>query len=224
MHHVVLVLLFAVALGAPASVYAQELPQSTAPAPSPERQREIRDSIRNRGRFRVLDDEADERARRYEADRALLMPRMERTSVFRIGLPGWLMRAGLSAGRAEFDTDEEYRAARRLLRRIRALRVAVYVDNAAYSQAQLLGDYARFIKRKRGEPVMVVRAPAGGVQIHVKERRGKVKLISLVAYGAEGAAVVRLKSKIRAKDLQLALKLMAEAAEETAGVEIDASE
>ena len=216
-------LLFCLALGLAPTLYAQERPQETRPAPSPERQREIRDSIRaiGRERFRIKEEGTTSKTR-YQADRALFMPRMERTSIFRIGIPGWLMRFGLTLSRDEFDTQEEYRAARKLSKRIRGLRVAAFVDNAAYSQQQIVEDYAKFVKRRRGEPVMVVKAPLGGVQIHVKERRGRVKLISLIAYGEDGAAIVRLKANISGADLAQALQLMTETAESTAGVEIDA--
>ncbi len=199
-------------------VFAQERPQETAPAPSPERQREIRDSIRAKGRVKFL-NEAE--SIKYEADRALLMPKMEHTSIFRIGIPGWLMRMSLRAGKDDFDTDEEYLAVRHVSKGIRSLRVAAFVDNPAYSSDKLLDEYERFIKRKKGEAVMYIRAPEGGVQIHVKERRGKIKLITLMAYGDEGAAVLRLKSKFSEKHLKEALELMKDTAEDTGGVVID---
>jgi len=207
------------------NLFGQERPQETRPSPSPERQVEIRDSIRaiGRERFRLNSDKA-ETGISYEADRALLMPKMERSSIFRIGIPGWLMRLGLQAGKDDFDTDEEYYATKALSKRIRSLRIAAYANNPAYSQQKLLSEYNRFVKRRKCDPVMIVRAPGGGIQIHVKERRGKVKLITLVAYGNEGAALIRLKSKIREKDLRTALALMTETAENSAGVEIDVDE
>ncbi len=198
--------------------FAQDRPQETAPAPGPERQKEIRDSIRAKGRVKFL-NEAESTS--YEADKALLMPKMERTSIFRIGIPGWLMRIGIRAGKDDFDTVEEYRAVRKLSKGIRALRVAAFIENPAYDAQKLLHEYERFIKRKKGEPVMYVRAPEGGVQIHVKERRGKIKLITLMAYGDEGAALIRLKSKFSEKHLQQALELMKDTAEDTGGVLID---
>lgn len=212
-----LVLLFSLVLLNTLS-FAQERPQETRPAPSPSRQTEIRDSIRARGRVKFL---KEAKSITYEADRALLMPKMERTSIFRIGIPGWLMRLGIRAGKDDFDTVEEYRAVRNLSKGIRALRVAAFVDNPAYDAKKLLHEYERFIKRKKGEPVMFVRAPEGGVQIHVKQRRGKVKLLTLMAYGEEGAAVIRLKSNFSEKHLKKALELMKDAAEESAGVVID---
>ena len=154
--------------------FAQERPQSTAPAPGPERHKEIRDSIRAKGRVKFVN-----------------------------------------------ETDEEYRATRIIAKDIRALRIAAFVDNPAYSSEKLLKEYDRFIKRKKGEPVMYVRAPEGGVQIHVKERRGKIRLITLMAYGDEGAAVIRLKSKFSEKHLKQALELMKETAKDTGGVVID---
>ena len=203
------------------AAFGQELPQSSKPGPTPERQKEIRDSIRQRSRVKFLDDEGREGIG-YEADRALLMPKMERTSIFRIGVPGWLMRFVVNVSRDEFDSDEEYRATKRLMKRVRGIRVAAFVQNPAYDSEKLLREYQRFVKRKKSEPVMLVRAPEGGVQIDVKQRRnGTVRLISLVAYGDEGAAVIRLKTKIREKDLKRALKFMTDAAEESAGVEID---
>ena len=206
------------------ATHAQERPQETRPAPTPERQRELRDSIRARGRVRFADtgDAAGEPRRiRYEADRALLMPRMERASVFRVGIPGWLMRVAVNAGSDEFDSEGEYEATRELMRRIRGLRVAAYVNNAAYDPDALRREYRRFARRRRAEPVLLVRAPGGGVSIDVKQRRGRVRLISLLAYGDEGAAVIRLKTRIREGDLQRAIALMREAAEDSAGVEID---
>lgn len=201
---------------------AQERPQETRPGPTPERQIEIRDSIRARGRVHFKEKDEDEKdVIRYQADRALLMPKMERSSIFRIGIPGWLMRLGLRAGKDDFDDKEEYKDVRQLAKRIRSLRVAAFANNGVYNQKDLLSQYMKYINRKKGEPVMQVRAPDGGVQIHVKERNGKVKLITLLAYGDEGAAVIRLKSKIREKDLKRALELMKDAAEDTAGVEIN---
>jgi hypothetical protein len=200
--------------------FAQERPQETAPAPGPERQKEIRDSIRALGRVRFIEKDADE-GMKYEADRALLMPKMERSSIFRIGIPGWLMRLGLRSGRSEFDSEEEYKATRQIAKGIRSLRIAAFANNPAYEAKDLIQDYAKFIKRKKAEPVMYVRAPEGGVQIHVKERRGKVKLVTLLAYGEEGAAIIRLKSKFSEKHLRKALELMKDSAEETAGVVID---
>lgn len=198
--------------------FAQERPQETAPAPSPERHKEIRDSIRAKGRVKFLNEA---KSISYEADKALLMPKMERTSIFRIGIPGWLMRLGIRAGKGDFDTVEEYRAVRKLSKGIRALRVAAFIDNPAYDADKLLQEYDRFIKRKKGEPVMYVRAPEGGVQIHTKERRGKIRLITLMAYGDEGAAVIRLKSKFSEKHLKQALEIMKDTAEQTGGVIID---
>ncbi len=204
--------------------FAQERPQETKPAPSPERQREIRDSIRNRSRVAFVKEDADNKIN-YNADRALLMPRMERSSIFRIGIPGWLMRLAMISGKDDFDSEEEYVATRQLLKRIRGLRIAAFANNDSYDRQRLLKDYKKFIKRRNGEPVMIVRAPQGGVQIHVKQnRRGVVRLISLVAYGDEGAAVIRLKAKIREKDLRAALRLMTDAAEDTAGVAVDTDE
>lgn len=201
---------------------AQERPQETRPGPTPERHKEIRDSIRAHGRVRFVDEEDSKSEKiNYQADRALLMPKMERSSIFRIGIPGWLMRIGVRAGKDDFEDENEYREVRQLAKRIRALRIAAYANNGVYNQKELLAQYMKYIKRKKGEPVMQVRAPGGGVQIHVKERNGKVKLISLLAYGEEGAAVIRLKSKIREKDLRRALDLMKDAAEDTAGVQID---
>jgi len=197
---------------------AQERPQETRPAPGPERQKEIRDSIRARGRVKFLNES---KPISYEADRGLLMPKMERTSIFRIGIPGWLMRLGIRAGKDDFETIEEYRAVRKLSKGIRALRVAAFVENPAYDAKKLLGQYTKYIKRKKGDPVMYVRAPEGGVQIHVVEKRGKIKLISLMAYGDEGAAVIRLKSKFSEKHLKQALELMKDTAEESAGIVID---
>ncbi len=199
---------------------AQERPQSTRPAETPERQREIRDSIRARGRVH-FDREADEGKTRYEPDRALLMPSMERTAVFRIGIPGWLMRTGVRMGRKDFDDDEEYRATRAIMRGVRGVRIAAFVDNGAYDNKRLLKRYLRYSKRKRTEPVMQIRAPGGGVQIHVKERRGTVRLITLLAYGDEGAAVIRLKSRFKEKHLRRALDYMLESAEEEGGIEIN---
>jgi len=198
--------------------FAPERTQEILPAPSPSRQKEIRESTRAKGRVKFLNEA---KSISYEADRALLMPKMERTSIFRIGIPGWLMRLALRAGKDDFDSVEEYRAIRKLSKGFRALRVAAYVDNPAYDAKKLLQGYEQFIKRKKGEPVMYVRAPEGGVQIHVKQRRGKVKLISLMAYGDEGAAVIRLKSNFKEKHLKQALEFMKDAAEESAGVVID---
>jgi len=201
---------------------AQERPQETKPAPSPDRQIEIRDSIRSRVRFVKTDRDDDKDGISYTADRALLMPRMERASIFRIGIPGFLMRLGLRGGREDFDSDEEYAAVRQLLKRVRGLRVAAFADNPAYDERTLREEYARFVKRKRSEPAMFVMSPEGGVSIDVKQnRRGVVRLISLLAYGEEGAAVIRFKTKIREKDLRRALELMTDTARETAGVEID---
>lgn len=210
---------------------AQELPQSNRPAETPERQREIRDSIRERGRVhfeRDAEEGAEQgdgaRALAYRPDRALLMPRMERTAIFRIGVPGWLMRVGLRAGRDDFDSEEEYRATREILRGVRAVRVAAYANNGAFDADKLLRHYLRYAKRKRGEPVLQVRAPGGGVQIHVKERRGTVRLITLLAYGDEGAAVIRLKSRFKERHLRRALEYMVESADEELGVRIDAEQ
>ena len=216
-------LLLALALLPALPILAQEAPKSTRPAPSPERQREIRDSIRQRSRVRFAERDDDGRAEKigYEPDRALLMPRMERTAIFRIGIPGWLMRLGLRAGRDEFDSRAEYRATRGVLGAVRKLRVAAYAANEAYDARDLLRHYLRYVRRRRAEPVMQVRAPGGGVQIHVKERRGRVRMITLLAYGDEGAAVIRLKAKLGERELREALDLMKEAAEETGGVEID---
>jgi len=200
--------------------FAQERPQETRPAPSPERQKEIRDSIRARSRVKFIKREREE-AMKYEADRALLMPKMERTSIFRIGIPGWLMRLGIRAGKDDFDTVEEYRAVRQLSKGIRSLRVAAFAENPAYEAKILREQYERFIKRKKGEPVMYVRAPEGGVQIHFKERNGKIKLLTLMAYGDEGAAVIRLKANFSEKHLKKALDLMKDTAEDSAGVLID---
>lgn len=215
-------LLLLLALAAPALADAQEAPQSTKPAPSPERQREIRDSIRQRSRVRFVERDEEKRGGiGYEPDRALLMPRMERTAIFRIGIPGWLMRLGLRAGRDEFDTRGEYRATRSVLKSVRKLRVAAFADNGAYDARDLLRQYMRYVRRRRAEPVLQVRAPGGGVQIHIKERRGKVRMITLVAYGDEGAAVIRLKGKLGEAELREALDLMRDAAEEAGGVEVD---
>ena len=217
-----LTLLLALAL-AGASL-AQEAPQSTRPAPSPEREREIRDSIRQRSRVRVTErDEDAEGAEKigYEPDRALVMPAMERAAIFRIGIPGWVMRLGLRAGRDDFGSDAEYRATRGVLKTVRKLRVAAFANNDAYDATTLLRKYMRYVRRRRAEPVLQVRAPGGGVQIHVKERRGKVRMITLLAYGDEGAAVIRLKGKFGEEDLREALEFMEEAAEETGGVEVD---
>jgi len=211
-----LLLIFTLLLSALA--FGQDRPQETRPALSPSRQKEIRDSIRAKGRVKFLDEA---KAITYEADRALLMPIMERTSIFRIGLPGWLVRLGIRAGKEDFDSVEEYRAVRKLSKGIRSLRVAAFVENPAYDAKKLLAQYDRFIKRKKGEPVMYVRAPEGGVQIHVKEKNGKIKLLTLMAYGEEGAAVIRLKSNFKEKHLRKALELMKDAAEESAGVVID---
>ncbi|MFK8056551.1 MAG: DUF4252 domain-containing protein [Saprospiraceae bacterium] len=200
--------------------FAQDRPQETRPAPSPSRQTEIRDSIRARSRVKFIERE-NEGPMKYQADRALLMPKMERTSIFRIGIPGFLMRLALRAGKGDFDSEEEFRAVRKLSKGVRSLRVAAFAENPAYEAKKLREDYERFIKRKKGEPVLFVRAPEGGVQIHVKQRRGKIKLITLMAYGDEGAAIVRLKSNFSEKHLKQALKLMTEAAEESAGVVID---
>ena len=216
-----LLILLLVAFG-PALALAQEAPQSTRPAPSPERQREIRDSIRQRSRVRFRErDEGEAGGIGYEPDRALLMPRMERTAIFRIGVPGWLMRLGLRAGRDEFDSRGEYAATRSVLKSVRKLRVAAFADNGAYDAGDLLRQYLKYVRRRNAEPVLQVRAPGGGVQIHVKERRGKVRMIALVAYGDEGAAVIRLKGKLGPDELREALQLMEEAAEESGGVEVD---
>lgn len=209
----------ALALALP--LLAQEAPQSTCPAPGPERQREIRDSIRQRSRVRFAErDDADAKVG-YEPDRALLMPRMERTAIFRIGIPGWLMRLGLRTAREGFDERAEYTATRSVLKTVRKLRVAAYADNDAYDVRGLLRDYSKYVRRRRAEPVMQVRAPGGGVQIHVRERRGKVRLITLLAYGDDGAAVIRLKAKIGPEDVREALALMREAANESSGVDVD---
>lgn len=199
-------------------------PQETRPGPTPTEQQAIIDSIRNAQRVRFHRDDDEEAGMRYTADRALLMPRMERSSIFRIGLPGWLMRLGLRFTRDEFDTEEEYLATRSLLKRIRGLRVAAFARNPAYDQQRLRRDYERYVRRRRADPVLVVRAPEGGVQIHVRERRGRVRLISLVAYGAEGAAVVRLKTRLREGDVRRALNFLTETAAEEAGITIDADQ
>jgi hypothetical protein len=191
------------------SLWAQERPQETVPAPSPQRQLEIRDSIRARSRVKFSDREVVDKIR-YEPDRALLMPAMERSAIFRIGLPMWLMRAGISASRDEFDSEEEYKAARYMMRRIRKLRIAAYANNPAYSASKLQRQYARFNKRKRTEPVLTVRAPGGGVSIDVKVRRGKVRRVNLLAYGDDGAAVIRVKCRIGEKDVRKLLSMMQE--------------
>lgn len=209
----------ALALALP--LLAQEAPQSTRPGPGPERQREIRDSIRQRSRVRFGERDDGDAKVGYEPDRALLMPRMERTAVFRIGIPGWLMRLGLRTAREGFDERAEYTATRSVVKMVKKLRVAAYADNDAYDARGLLRDYSKYVRRRRAEPVMQVRAPGGGVQIHVRERRGKVRLITLLAYGDDGAAVIRLKAKIGPEDVREALALMREAANESSGVDVD---
>ena len=230
--------LLAVFLLLPLAALAQDRPQSTGPTKTREAERAERDSIRARSRVRFRenapvaaqdggDDEAGEgRERRrgigYEPDRALLMPAMERTAVFRIGLPGWLIRTGMRLGRDEFDSDEEYRATRALLRGLRSVRVAAFVDNPAYDAERLRRQYARYARRRRLEPVLFVKAPGGGVSIDVKERRGKIKRITLLAYGDEGgAAVIRIKSRFRAEHLRRAIALMTQEVDEEMGIEID---
>lgn len=202
-----------------AILYAQERPQETVPAPSPERQKEIRDSIRARSRVKFTDRESEEKIR-YEPDRALLMPAMERSAIFRIGLPMWLMRFGISANRDEFDSEEEYKATRYMMRRIRKVRIAAYANNAAYSAEKLRKQYSKFNKRRRTEPVLTVRAPGGGVSIDVKMRRGKVKRVNLLAYGDEGAAVIRVKCRIGEKDVRKLLSMLEDETEDS-GIILD---
>ena len=220
---------------------AQERPQSSGPTKTREAERAERDSLRQRSRVRFRDretlaegeaaegGEADtdgareqRRRRRYEPDRALLMPAMERRAVFRIGVPGWLVRAGTAMGREEFDSDEEYRATRALLRGLKSIRVAAFVDNSAYDPDKLRRQYARYASRRRMEPVLFVKAPGGGVSIDVKERRGRIKRITLLAYGEEGgAAVIRIKSRFSPKHLRRAIALMTQEVDEELGIEID---
>ena len=224
-----IVALALLSLAGATTALAQERPQSTGPTLSREREREIRDSIRARSRVRFdTRDSADatagrqRRGRRYEPDRALLMPAMERSAIFRIGIPGWALRLGLRAGRQGFDSDEEYRGTRELLRALRSVRVAAFADNGVYEPTRLLHRYERYIQRRpRHEPVLYVRAPGGGVQIHVKERRGKVKRISLLAYGAEGAAVIRVKSRFTVDRLREAIELLTRETDDALGIDID---
>ena len=218
-----LYLFIAFLLAASTLLHAQDRPQQTGPTITPEREREIRDSIRARSRVRFKDqEEAERKSIRYEPDRALFMPAMERTAIFRIGIPGWLLRAGLRAGRDDFDTRDEYKGTKLLVGGLRSLRVAAFANNGAYDASELLRRHKRYIRRRpRHEPVLFVRAPGGGVQIHVKERRGKVKRITLLAYGDEGAAVIRVKSRFTADRLRDAIALLTEKADDSFGIEID---
>ena len=216
---------FILVLGTSAGLFAQERPQSTGPTLSREEQNAQRDSIRQRSRVRFKEREASEgeggKLTRYEPDRALFMPAMERSAIFRIGVPGWLIRLGMKAGRDDFDSDEEYLATRDMLRGLKSVRVAAFTDNPAYTAAKLRRQYDRFARRRRLEPLLMVRAQGGGVSIDFKERRGKVKRITLLAYGDEGAAVIRIKSKFSEKHLRRAIQLMKEEADDEFGIEID---
>ena len=212
----------------PLAALAQERPQSSGPTKTRETERAERDSIRARSRVRFRENEGDDadgesaRLTRYEPDRALLMPAMERAAVFRIGVPGWLLRTFVKAGREDFDSEEEYRATRELIRGLKSVRVAAYVNNPAYDAGELRRKYARYTRRRRMEPVLLVRAPGGGVSIDVKERRGKIKRITLLAYGDDdGAAVIRLKSRFRTEHLRRAIALLTEEVDEELGIEID---
>ena len=215
-----------------ASGWAQTRPQETGPTITPERERTIRDSIRQRSRVRFARRDslaavaaaADKPSRQlsYEPDRALLMPAMERSAIFRIGIPRWAMRLGLQANRQDFESDAEYEAAKIIVRSIRSIRLAAYAPHSAYSADRLLRRYTRYIKRRpRHEPVLQIRAPGGGVQIHVKERRGVVKRISLLAYGDEGAAVIRVKGRFTIDKMRDVVKLLTERSDQSFGVEID---
>lgn len=222
-------LLASLALGLGAEALAQDRPQSSGPTKTRAAEQAERDSIRARSRMRFRENDRDgdgepdeRRGMRYEPDRALFMPAMERAAIFRIGVPGFLLRAGLKAGRNDFDTDEAYRATREILHGVKAIRVAAFVDNPAYDARQLQRQYARYTRRRRMEPVLFVRAPGGGVSIDIKERRGKIKKITLLAYGDEGgAAVIRLKSRFSQKHLRRALALMTSELDEEMGIEID---
>ncbi len=215
--------------------FAQERPQSTGPTLSREEQNAQRDSIRERSRIRFKDREASadaddgrdgedaetKKKMRYEPDRALFMPAMERRAVFRIGVPGWLIRLGMRAGRKDFDSDEEYAATKAMMKGLKSIRVAAFTDNPAYTSALLRKQYTRYAKRRRLEPLLMVRAREGGVSIDFKERRGKVKRITLLAYGDEGAAVIRIKSKFSTDHLRRAIELMKDEADDKLGIEID---
>ena len=211
---------------AAAPALAQDKPQSSGPTKSREAERAERDSLRAHSRVRFREDAGVGDEERggigYEPDRALLMPAMERTAVFRIGIPGWLLRVGTRIGRDDFDSDAEYRATRALLRGLRSIRIAAFVDNPAYAPEKLRRQYARYVKRRRLEPVFLVRAPGGGVSIDVKERRGKIRRITLLAYGDEGgAAVIRVRSRFSPEHLREAIALMTEEVDEEMGIEID---
>ncbi len=201
---------------------AQTRPQSTGPTLSREEQIAQRDSIRARARIRFKEREEEEKKRtRYEPDRALFMPAMERSAIFRIGLPGWLIRLGMRAGREEFESEEEYAATKAMMKGLKSVRVAAYTENPAYTSALLRKQYARYTKRRRLEPLLMVKAPGGGVSIDFKERRGKIKRITLLAYGDEGAAVIRIKSKFSIDHLKRAIDLMKDEVDEELGIEID---
>ena len=220
-------LLLAVFLLLPLAALAQERPQSSGPTKTREAERAERDSLRAQSRVRFRKTEDDEaggkrKVMRYEPDRALLMPAMERTAIFRIGVPGWLLRLGLQAGREDFDTDEEYLATREIMRGVKSIRVAAYADNGAYDAQKLRRQYLRYARRRRMEPVLFVKAPGGGVSIDVKERRGRIKRITLLAYGDEGgAAVIRLRARFRPQHLKRAIAIMTEEVDEEMGIEID---
>ena len=216
----------------PLSALAQERPQSSGPTKSREAERAERDSLRARSRVRFrkteereardASDDAAARLTRYEPDRALLMPAMERAAVFRIGVPGWLIRAGMKLGREDFDSEREYRATLQLMHGLKSIRIAAFVDNPAYDADELRRKYLRYTRRRRMEPVLFVKAPGGGVSIDVKERRGRIKRITLLAYGDEdGAAVIRLKSRFRPEHLRRAIALLTEEVDEELGIDID---
>lgn len=223
------ILLCLVWLATQTRLLAQERPQSTGPTLSREEQNAQRDSIRERSRIRFKDREGDpdsevaeaKKKLSYEPDRALFMPTMERRAIFRIGLPGWLIRLGMRAGRDDFDSDQDYAATRAMLKGLKAIRVAAYTDNPAYTSALLRKQYTRYTKRRRLEPLLMVKAPGGGVSIDFKERRGKIKRITLLAYGDEGAAVIRIKSKFSTDHLKRAIELMKDEADDQLGIEID---
>ena len=212
--------------------FAQERPQSTGPTMSREEQNAQRDSIRERSRIRfknreetaASDDGGESEVKkkmRYEPDRALFMPAMERRAIFRIGVPGWLIRLGMRAGRKDFDSEQEYAATKAMMKGLKSIRVAAFTDNPAYTSALLRKQYTRYTKRRRLEPLLMVRAREGGVSIDFKERRGKVKRITLLAYGEEGAAVIRIKSKFSTDHLKQAIELMKDEADDKLGIEID---
>ncbi len=208
---------------------AQERPQSTGPTLSREEQNAQRDSIRERSRVRFKDREAEDGAEegetkkkmRYEPDRALFMPAMERRAIFRIGVPGWLIRLGMRAGRKEFDDKQDYAATQAMMKGLKSIRVAAYTDNPAFTSALLRKQYTRYTRRRHLEPLLMVRAKEGGVSIDFKERRGKIKRLTLLAYGDEGAAVIRIKSRFSTDHLRKAIALMKDEADDKLGIEID---